>query len=318
MAHSVVVLANAVVDLCIRIGWFPVLPAEHQMTGKRLFTPGGMANSLICGARLGMEMVSLGNIGQDDLSDLWYNLMRSEGVDVDLMLQHKAKATTYALVLSVASGEHVFIGDRGDPDSGPEIFPDSWQRVIAAADAILLAGWNYLSLGAAPNLIAAELAKAAGVPIFFDPGPEIPNVPPSWMRQQVADSTVTLLTYEEANLILGHDAAPERLAAEILALGPELVILKLGGAGMIARSATETMRQPGFQVQVEDMTAAGDSVAASVIYSYLAGHPLERMVTLANATGAVAVSKFGAGIAVPYRHEVEALLAANGLAEVTY
>lgn len=318
MAHSVVVLANAVVDLCIRIGWFPVLPAEHQMTGKRLFTPGGMANSLICGARLGLETIALGNIGQDDLSDLWYGLMRAEGVNVDLVLQHPEKATTYALVLSVANGEHVFIGDRGDPNSGPAVFPASWQKVINEADAILLAGWNYLSLGAAPNLIAAELALAAGVPIFFDPGPEIPDIPSDWMHQQLAASTVTLLTREEAALILGHEAAPEAMAAAILALGPDLVILKLGGEGMIAHSATETVRQPGFKVQVEDMTAAGDSVAASVIYSYLAGHSLAQMVTLANATGAVAVSKFGAGVAVPYRHEVEALLRANGLVDVGY
>ena len=318
MAHSVVVLANAVVDLCIRIGWFPVLPAEHQMTGKRLFTPGGMANSLICGARLGLEMVSLGNIGQDDLSDLWYSKMRAEGVNVELMLQHPDKATTYALVLSVANGEHVFIGDRGDPASGPAVFPSSWQKVIAGADAILLAGWNYLSLGAAPNLVAAELAQAAGVPIFFDPGPEVLDIPPDWMHRQLAASTVTLLTREEAHLILGHDGEPEIMAAEILALGPEIVILKLGGEGMIARSAIETVQQPGFEVQVEDMTAAGDSVAASVIYSYLAGHSLARMVTLANATGAVAVSKFGAGTSVPYPHEVIALLRANGIDDLSF
>ena len=71
-------------------------------------------------------------------------------------------------------------------------------------------------------------------------------------------------------------------------------------------------------VVLNAMSSANNSVAASVIYSYLAGHSLAQMVTLANATGAVAVSKFGAGVAVPFRHEVEALLRANGLVDVGF
>ena len=169
-------------------------------------------------------------------------------------------------------------------------------------------------MGEAPNLVAAELARQHQIPIFYDPGPEIELFSDEWGDAMVSGATVLLLTYEESQMITGLQLAPEEMAEHLRQLGPELVILKLGGDGMIAHTADNTVRHAGFKVEVVDLTAAGDSVSAAVMYSYLEGHSLEKMVTIANATGAACVRKFGAGTNVPYKHEVQAVLSEFGAA----
>ena len=131
MSHKVIVLANAVVDLCFGIESFPILPAQHQVTSNRLFTPGAMANTLICGARLGMDMIAMGNIGDGDLAELWRRGLAPENVDVRPMIVHTNEETSHALVLAEPSGKHVFLGARGMPDSGPVQLPPDWQESIA-------------------------------------------------------------------------------------------------------------------------------------------------------------------------------------------
>ena len=81
---------------------------------------------------------------------------------------------------------------------------------------------------------------------------------------------------------------------------------------MIGQTAVQTLYQPGLSVPVKDLTGAGDSVLAAVMLSYLAGHDLPKMLAIANATGAACVQKFGAGVNVPYKHEVLDVLEKSG------
>lgn len=121
-------------------------------------------------------------------------------------------------------------------------------------------------------------------------------------------SDVVLLTYEEAQMIVQEPLPPAEMAERIRQMGSKLVILKLGAEGMIGHTATETIHEPGIAVEVVDLTGAGDSVAAMVVLGYLEKYPLPKLLRLANATGAAAVQKFGAGINVPTWGEITAVL----------
>jgi sugar/nucleoside kinase (ribokinase family) len=54
-------------------------------------------------------------------------------------------------------------------------------------------------------------------------------------------------------------------------------------------------------------------VAAAALYAYLHDYPLAKLLLLANATGAAAVQKLGAGANVPNRAEIQAVLQSGGL-----
>ncbi len=304
MKHHIVCLGNAVIDMSFGGTQFPIVANDHQMFDSRLITPGGMANTAVCAARLGLEVTSLGNIGDDNLADLWRAPLLAEGIAIEDMLALPDQPTTLSMVLSEQSGAHVFVSHRGDMLMPTDIFPERWKAIIQGADALYIDGWNYFSIGPDVNLIAAEVAKSAGIPIFYDPGPWIVDMPTSWRDAMFAECTVILLTQDEAELAVGESLPAEQLAYKIRQLGAELIILKQGAKGMIGYTETETAFQPGIQVPVRDLTGAGDSVLAAVVLSYLEKHDLPKMMAIANATGAACVQKFGAGVNVPHKDEV--------------
>ncbi|MEM7117888.1 MAG: carbohydrate kinase family protein [Chloroflexota bacterium] len=308
MSYTVVGLANAVVDMSLRSVQFPIQPSEHQFMQERLITPGGMANTLICGARLGLTMKGIGNIGKDEFAELWRRPLIAEGVDVSGQLVYEDQPTPLAICLADDGGEHVFLGGIGDLRLKNGRFPQQWRDSIRTSDGLLIYGWNYRLMGPAGNLEALAAAEAASIPIFFDPGPEIDQMSQAWIERML-QSDVVLLTYGEAQLITQMSLAPQAMAERIRQMGAKLVILKLGAEGMIGQTATETIYEPGIDVEVVDLTGAGDSVAASVVLSYLGKQPLAELLRRANATGAAAVQKFGAGINVPTREEITAVLA---------
>lgn len=308
MKHHVVSLGNAVIDMSFGGMQFPILANEHQMFDSRLITPGGMANTAICAARLGLEVTSLGNIGDDNLADLWRAPLLAEGIAVGDMMVLPNQPTTLSMVLSEQSGDHVFVGHRGDMLLSADKFPDRWKSLIQVADALCIDGWNYLSIGPDVNLIAIEIAKNADIPIFYDPGPWISQIPASWRNIMLAECTVILLTQDEAEIAVGESLPPEQLAQRIRQLGAELVVLKQGAKGMLGHTETENALQPGLKVPVRDLTGAGDSVLAAVMFSYLEKHDLPKMIAIANATGAASVQKFGAGVNGPHKAEVLAEL----------
>ena len=307
MSFNVIGLANAVIDMSFRPVRFPILPAEHQFVQQRLITPGGMANTLICGARLGLSMQGIGYIGNDELADLWRNYLVAEGVGVAGQIVVADQPTPVAMCLTDETGAHLFLGSRGDLRLQNGRFPSQWRDIIKAADGLIIYGWNNLSQGPEANLEAMKAAEEANIPIFFDPGPEIPDMSPAWLARMM-QSNVVLLTYEEAQMIVQELLPPIEMAERIRQMGSELVILKLGANGMIGHTATETVYEPGIAVEVVDLTGAGDSVAAMVVLGYFEKYPLPKLLRLANATGAAAVQKFGAGINVPTWGEITAVL----------
>ena len=308
MRHHIVCLGNAVIDMSFGDTQFPIVASEHQMFDSRLITPGGMANTAVCATRLGLKVTTLGNMGDDNLVDMWRTPLLEEGISVADMVALLGQPTTLSMVLSEPSGDHVFVSHRGNLLMPADKFPERWQSIIQAADALCIDGWNYFSIGPDVNLIAIEIAKRAGIPIFYDPGPWISQMPASWRNRMFAECTVILLTQDEAEIAVGESLPPEQLAQHIRQLGAELVVLKQGAKGMLGQTETENVFQLGLKVPVRDLTGAGDSVLAAVMLSYLEKHDLPKMMAIANATGAACVQKFGAGVNVPYKDEVLAEL----------
>ena len=138
--------------------------------------------------------------------------------------------------------------------SCPLFFHPTGKAAIEASDALFIYGWSYLSMGPEANLEALKIANAANVPVFYDPGPEIPNTPPEWRDAMIEQSTVVLLTDEEATMIIGERLPPEAMAERIRNMGPELVILKLGAEGMIGQDGYANASSAGLSVAVKDLT----------------------------------------------------------------
>jgi sugar/nucleoside kinase (ribokinase family) len=86
------------------------------------------------------------------------------------------------------------------------------------------------------------------------------------------------------------------------------VVMKMGARGCRIYRGSEVLEVPSFPVEEIDPTGAGDSFSAGFTAGVLEGLPLVQAARLANAVGALAVTKKGPMEGTPTRAEVEALL----------
>ncbi len=147
-----------------------------------------------------------------------------------------------------------------------------------------------------------EEARRRGLPVVVDPkstdlaryrGATVvtPNLAEfrTWCTESFADDDLD-----------GIGSQARRLAArsEIVA-----IVVTLGAGGMIVGSATgPTQHVPGRDIEVFDVTGAGDTVVATIATATAADLGLADATSLANLAGSLAVSR--AGTAVIGRHDL--------------
>ena len=101
---------------------------------------------------------------------------------------------------------------------------------------------------------------------------------------------------------------PRDAAEALLDAGVELVVVKMGPAGVLARTPRETVQVPPVPVDVVNGLGAGDGFGGALCHGLLAGWPLERLIGFANAAGALVASRLECSTAMPTTAEVEATL----------
>lgn len=303
---KVVSLGDLVADIVVDIPSFPVEAENHQIASSVKAEPGGAGNFLIAGARINLEMIALGVVGDDAFGRMILSALSRENVNTRGVLQLPGTTTTTVIVLVADSGAHVFLGAYGE---GPNItVPSSWLRAIDSSQAVFTYGYTLQDKRMAAS--CQQLLKHAfdrGVPIFFDPGPEMVHTTQAQREFVLSTSQVLLLTEEEIPFLAGGRAGLDA-ARDLLDYGPEAVCVKLGSNGSVLFTRERTYEHPGFPVVVRDTTGAGDSFAAAFIYAWLYGWEPDKILTFANAMGAAKVGKVGSGSQVPIAAEVQAVL----------
>jgi 5-dehydro-2-deoxygluconokinase len=103
------------------------------------------------------------------------------------------------------------------------------------------------------------------------------------------------------------------VSLEVLTLGrvsvdlyPKQVGVKLGGDGVLAATARESVRVPAIEVEVLNGLGAGDAFGGALCHGLLADRELERTIRFANAAGALVAARLGCAADMPTADEVEA------------
>lgn len=303
---TVLSIGDLVVDIVASIPSLPVEAGGHQLASQIRLEPGGAGNFLIAGARLGMEMVALGAIGDDPLGSSIVDILNREGVHTDGIVQQRNTSSTTVIVLVDAAGKHVFLGGYGE---GPIVdMPGSWISAVEKAQAVFALGYTLQEQRIAEAALQAmNSAYDIGVPVFFDPGPEMVSATSDQIARVLETSRVILLTEEEIPLMTA-DAGGLDAARRLLSLGPHMICVKRGPAGCVVLTDSDTIEHPGFPVALRDTTAAGDSFAAAFIFAYLNGWSTSDIAVFANAMGAAKVKKVGSGTQVPSADDVREVL----------
>jgi D-glycero-beta-D-manno-heptose-7-phosphate kinase len=275
----------------------PVLILKHR---ERTVVPGGGANAVNNLADLGVNVLPVGAIGDDEPGRLLVRAFRHKRIPVSGVLKDKA-FTTVTKTRILAGMTHntrqqVVRVDR-EPEGAPsrhltrELFLAT-REYLRASDALLISDYGYGS--ATPAIVNALRERSRGklVPLILD-------------------SRYRLLEYSGATAATPNEAEVEAALHRRIGHGWEEVVdagtrvmerMKLqsllitrGRDGMAAFDQKHApVDIPIFgSDQVADVTGAGDTVIAAFSAALAAGASTEEAAQLANYAGGIVVMKRG-------------------------
>ena len=289
------------------------VPLARVRTFRKMLG-GSPTNVAVAAARLGRRAAVITKVGDDPFGGYVRDALAEFGVDPARVGTHPALRTPLAFC-------ELFPPDR---------FPLLFYREPKAPDLELEAGDVDLDEVAAARLFwttgtglsqepsrsttLAALRARGGRPVTVHDLDYREMVWTSrqeaerWNREALAHATVAVGNQEEAAVVVGDGLAPLEAARALLALGPELAIVKLGPEGVLAATADAHVAVPPVPVEVLNGLGAGDAFGGALCHGLLAGWELERTLRFANAAGAIVASRLGCADDMPTADEVEELL----------
>ena len=236
--------------------------------GEVMLTPGGSAaNVAVWARRCGLDTHFIGKIGRDRLGDLAREDLEHERV-VHHFIQTDAQLTGSVAVFVDQTGERSMVSGRGaDFFLLPQELPKS---VINRTNFLHLTAWSFFTdPPRTAARFAAEIARAAGSSISFDPGSfqmiEEMGVSTFWSYVKDLGIKVFLPNYEEGRVLTGM-YEPSDIARSLAEHLPNAtIILKLDADGaLVHHDGQQTTIAPATNNLV-DATGAGDSFAGAYL-----------------------------------------------------
>jgi rfaE bifunctional protein kinase chain/domain len=277
----------------------PVLILKHR---ERTVVPGGGANAVNNLADLGVNVLPVGAIGDDEPGRLLMKFFRHKHIPISGVLKDKSYATvTKTRILAGTAHnmrQQVVRVDR-EPEDPPnrhltrELFLAA-REYLRASDGLLVSDYGY---GSATPAIVNALRQAGRRKVVFVP--------------MILDSRYRLLEYSGATAATPNE--PEVEAAlglrigrdweKLAQAGHEIIekmklqslLITRGRDGMVAFDQGRTpVDIPIFgSDEVADVTGAGDTVIAVFSAALAAGASTEDAAQLANYAGGIVVMKRG-------------------------
>jgi 5-dehydro-2-deoxygluconokinase len=129
----------------------------------------------------------------------------------------------------------------------------------------------------------------------------------TWVQRALDHVTVAVGNLDEFQTAVGT-REPKAAARALRDHGIDLVVVKQGPKGVLARDAHTEVEVPPVLVEVVNGLGAGDAFGGALCHGLLAGWDLGRLMRFCNAAGAIVASRLACADAMPDASEVEALL----------
>lgn len=301
----ILVVGSVNLDLVVRAPHMPA-PGETVLGKGFVTSPGGKgANQAVAAAKLGGSARIIARVGDDAFGAQLLESLRANGVDCsDVMVTEGCPSGT-AVIIVDGIGENAIVVAGG---ANSRLTPDdvfTRANLFDDADVVLL----QLELPLPTVRAARDLAARHGCKVVLDPAPAPASLGPELCKVDVLTPNIV-----EAERITGYRAGQDRAerntALDLLVLGAEAVVLKLGARGsLVADNNGHLARLRAYKVDIVDTTAAGDAFTAALGVAIGRGEELDAAARFANAAGALACTRLGAQQAMPTRDEVRMLMA---------
>jgi ribokinase len=270
-----------------------------------LFPGGKGINQCVSVARLGGDVEMVGMLGKDGNGDVFRKIMKEDGIKAENVFSCD-KPTAVAQVQINADGQNriCVIPSANFEFRFDEL--DKVDNVIKNTELVILQ--LELRLDVTKEII--RRAHGYGVKVLLNPAPAVK------LEKEILGMVDYLTPHETELSILtdmptGTDEEVIAAAKELLSHGTQTIIATLGDRGSLIATKDGVEIVSGYKVKAVDTVAAGDSFNGALAVAIMEGKSLKEAVRLANAMGALTVTKKGAIPSLHTRKELERFMQNN-------
>ncbi|SDE46469.1 MULTISPECIES: bifunctional 5-dehydro-2-deoxygluconokinase/5-dehydro-2-deoxyphosphogluconate aldolase [Kordiimonas] len=299
----------------------------EDMTSFAKYVGGCPANIAIGTARMGLKSAILSRVGNEHMGRFIRQTMEQEGVDVSHLKTDEDRLTAL-VILGIRDKETFPLVFYRENCADMALCVDDFDAdFIGSAKALVLTGTHLSEPGVrTASFKAAEYAKTQGTRIVLD----IDYRPVLWgltnpglgeerfvADEQVSQTLADMLPWcdlivgtEEEFHIAGGSTDTVTALKNVRATSAATLVLKLGpnGCTVFGGDIPDTLDghpiYAGFPVEVFNVLGAGDAFMSGLLRGYVSGLDWQESCRLANACGALVVSRHGCAPAIPSYQEV--------------
>lgn len=311
-----------------------------EITSFAAYVGGCPTNISVGTRRLGLRSALLTAVGDDQVGNFILHFLQREDVETQFIPRKPGRRSS-AVVLGIEPPDRFPLTYYRDNCADIQLNIDDVLASPIADSRVLLISGTGLSKepSRSATLFAAETARLVGTPVALD----IDFRPDQWddhrafgvtLRSVLRLVDIVVGTDDEINaamlvdpsqVSLTHSQVSDaRVSGDIniaiqslLDLGPRVLAQKRGAAGatvhLVSNGGLPTQIDvPGFPVEVSNILGAGDAFASGFLYGFVKGWDWYKTTRLANACGAIVVTKHGCANFMPTHDEVMAFIANHG------
>ncbi len=335
-SYDVVAMGRSSIDLYSNDVGAPFV----EITNFAAYVGGCPTNISVGTRRLGLRPALLTAVGEDQVGNFILHFLQREGIETTF-IPRKPGYRSSAVVLGIEPPNRFPLTYYRENCADIQLNIDDVQASPIADSRVLLISGTGLSKepSRSATFFAAEKAHLAGTPVALD----IDFRPDQWDDPRAFGATLRSLlhlvdlvvgTDDEINAAMLTDASQIHLQhsqisdarvsgnihdaiQQLLAHGPRVLAQKRGADGATVHLAANgeqatQLDVPGFPVKVSNILGAGDAFASGFLYGFVKGWDWYKTTRLANACGAILVTKHGCANFMPTFAEVMAFITEHG------
>jgi 5-dehydro-2-deoxygluconokinase len=274
---------------------------------------GSATNVAVAAARYGRRSAVITRTGQDPFGEYLHDALRRFGVD-DRYVTAVPGLPTPVTFCEIFPPDHFPIYFYRYPKA-PDLEIAATELDLDAIRAARVFWVTVTGLSQEPSrgatLHALEARARSGITVLdldyrpmFWPSREEAR---TWVQRALPHVTVAVGNLDECDTAVG-EREPRAAAQALRDRGVEVVVVKQGPKGVLARDDHGEVEVPPVPVEVVNGLGAGDAFGGALCHGLLAGWDLERVMRFGNAAGAIVASRLACADAMPDAAEVQAVL----------
>ncbi len=296
---KVAVVGSFVMDLVVHAPRRPQAGETLLGTSFAMYLGGKGINQAVAAARLGATVHMIGRVGNDQFGESFLRAMEEEGVNGEFVIIDQEEGTGIGTpVIDEKGNNSIILIPRANTKVTVQDVEKA-RTAIEEADVLTV----QLELPVETSHTAARIAKDAGRTVVLNCAPFRP----------IGDDFLRLVDYlvpneVEAEQLFGiskEDLLDSTKARNLVKkTGCKAVVVTVGEEGSILIDARGVRQIPAPLVQAVDSVGAGDAFVGAFCVAVGSGMDTAKAVELANAAGALSVTRHGAMPSMPKRDEL--------------